>query len=508
MNAPAPVTPGTVYLVGAGPGDPGLLTLRAAECLALADVVLYDYLVNPTTLAHVTARAKRVPLGRPGTGRALTPDEITDRMVAEALRGRTVARLKGGDPSVFGRGADETAALRAAGVPFEIVPGITAALAAAAYCEIPVTQQDDASALALIAGRERNDKTESHLDYGALAAFPGTLVFYMGVGRARDWSGALIERGRSPDTPVAIVRWVSRADQTTVRCTLGTVADVIEQRGLRPPALCIVGEVVARAPAVSWFAARPLFGTRVLVPGSPVPSEKLRARLSALGAEVILSPAIRVADPPDWVPVDAALDSLATRDWLVFSSPNGVDRFFGRLFERGGDARRLGAAKIAAIGSETAERLSRFALRADLVPEEFVAESLARALVGDARGRRFLVVRGSRGRNVLADALAEAGAVVDAVLTYTSGDVEEADPDVAAALESGNIDWVTITSGSTARSLARLYGDSLKETRFASIGPIASGALRELGHEPAVEAAPHTTAALVAAVLRARHADD
>jgi len=265
---------------------------------------------------------------------------------------------------------------------------------------------------------------------------------------------------------------------------------------------------VERAPDVSWFAARPLFGTRVLVPGSPVPSEKLRARLSALGAEVILSPAIRIADPPDWTPVDTALDSLATRDWLVFSSPNGVDRFLGRLFERGGDARRLGAAKIAAIGSETAERLGRFALRADLVPEEFVAESLARALVADARAKRFLVVRGSRGRNVLADALVEAGAIVDPVVAYTSGDVEEADPDIAAALESGRIDWVTITSGGTARSLVRLYGDALKETRFASIGPIASGALRELGHEPAVEAAPHTTAALVEAMLRARHADD
>jgi len=508
MMAPAAPAPGTVYLVGAGPGDPGLLTLRAVECLARADVVLYDYLVNPATLEHVPPGAERIPLGRPGTGRQLTPGEITDRMIAEALRGRTVTRLKGGDPSVFGRGADETAALRAAGLPFEIVPGITAGLAAAAYCEIPVTQQDDASALALIAGRERNDKTESRLDYGALAAFPGTLVFYMGVGRARDWSGALMERGRSPDTPVAIVRWVSRADQTFVRCTLGTVGDVIEEEGIRPPALCIVGEVVDRAPATTWFSSRPLFGTRVLVPGSPISSEKLRARLAALGAEVILSPAIRITDPDDWAPVDAAIESLTGYDWVVFSSPNGVDRFLGRLFGRGADARRLGNAKIAAIGSETAERLERWSLRSDLVPEEFVAESLTRALVSDARERRFLVVRASRGRNVLADALAATGAAVEAVVAYSSTDVETPDPDVRAALDAGSIDWVTITSGSTARSLVRLYGDSLKGTRFASIGPIASGALRELGREPAVEAAPHTTAALVEAVLRARHADD
>jgi uroporphyrinogen III methyltransferase/synthase len=508
MSAPPPPKPGTVYLVGAGPGNPDLLTLRAVQCLAAADIVLYDYLVNPAVLDHVAAGVERVALGRPGTGRALTPDEITDRMITEALRGRTVTRLKGGDPSVFGRGADETAALRAAGIPFEIVPGITAGLAAAAYCEVPLTQQDDASALALVAGRERNDKTESHLDYGALAAFPGTLVFYMGVGRAPEWSAALIEHGRDPETPVAIVRWVSRADQTTVRCTLGSIAEVIEDHGIRPPALCIVGAVVERAPVTSWFSSRPLFGIRVLVPGSPLSSEKLHARLSALGAEVILAPTIRIAEPPDWTPVDAAIDALASYDWLVFSSPNGVDRFLGRLYERGGDARRLGNARLAAIGTGTAERLERWSLRADLVPEEFIAESLARSLVADARDRTFLVVRASRGRNVLADALTQAGGVVDPVVAYTSEDVDERDADVRAALEAGAIDWVTITSGSTARSLVRLYGDSLKETRFASIGPIASAALRELGFEPTVEAAPHTTAALVEAMLRAGNADD
>jgi uroporphyrinogen III methyltransferase / synthase len=496
----------TVYLVGAGPGDPGLVTLRAVECLQRADTVLYDYLVNPAVLEHAPPTAELRALGRPGTGRALSPRGITSQMVAEALAGRTVVRLKGGDPSVFGRGADETTALREAGIPFEIVPGVTTGLAVAAYCEIPITQQDDASAVALIAGRERDDKTESRVDYAALAAFPGTLVFYMGVGRAAEWSRALIAQGRSADTPVAIVRWCTRAEQEFVRCTLGTVVDVIASRGLKPPAIFVVGDVVDRAPDLSWFASRPLFGVRVLVPGSPATSRKLRERLSRLGADVVLQPAIRITDPPDWKPVDAALDRLADFDWVVFSSANGVDYLLRRLFDRGRDARQLGSAKLAAIGSGTADRLAEYHLHADLTPEEFVAESLARALTGDAPGRRFLLVRASRGRDVLADALAAAGASVEQIVAYGSVDVDEPSADVTDALTGGAIDWITITSGSAATALARLYGVALGRARFASIGPIASAALRALGHEPSVEAAPHTTDGLVEAMLRAQPA--
>lgn len=246
--------PATVYLVGAGPGDPGLLTLRAVECLGMADVVLYDYLVNPRVLDHAAPSAELVSLGRPHAGRTFTPREITDRMTGEALAGRTVVRLKGGDPSVFARGADETRALREAGVPFEIVPGITAGLAVGAYCEIPLTEQHDASAVALVTGRERNAKTESCLDYEGLACFPGTLVFYMGVGRAGTWSHKLMDHGKPPSTPVAIVEWVSCGDHRQVRCTLETVVETVATEGIRPPAVFVVGEVVDRAPATSWFS--------------------------------------------------------------------------------------------------------------------------------------------------------------------------------------------------------------------------------------------------------------
>jgi uroporphyrinogen III methyltransferase/synthase len=493
--------PGKVYLVGAGPGHPGLITLRGVECLRQADVVLYDYLVNPVIVEHAPLSAELVGLGHHKLGRALSPKEITARMLDEARKGRTVVRLKGGDPSVFGRGADEEEALRAAGIPYEIVPGITAGLAVAAYCEIPITHHEEASAVAMITGRERDEKGESHLGPG-LADFPGTLIYYMGVRRAAEWSEALIEQGKSPETPVAIVRWCSRAQQQTFRCTLGTVAETIEQHDVAPPAVIVVGSVVDRAPETTWFAARPLASARVLVTGSPGTAEPLRDGLTALGADVLTRPTIRVTDPPDWGPVDAALERLEEYDWLVFSSANGVDYLLRRLDERGGDVRRLGRVKLAAIGSGTAERLARYSLRADLLPKQFVAESLAQTLVTEAAGHRFLLARTNRGRQVLPEELERAGGRVDEIVVYGSVDVDEPDPSVVAALESGEIDWVTVTSSAIARSVIRLYGEALRQTRLASIGPLTSATLRELGYEPAAEASPYSTAGLIDAIVR------
>ncbi|UCG33313.1 MAG: uroporphyrinogen-III C-methyltransferase [Phycisphaerales bacterium] len=504
MTSTPSTPPATVYLVGAGPGDPGLITLRAADCLRQADLVLYDYLANPVLIDHASPSAELVCLGRPSTGRLLSQDQIIARMLDAARSGRTVVHLKGGDPSVFARGAGEIEALRAAGIPFEIVPGITAGLAVAAYCEIPITHHDGASAVALITGQERPDKAASSLDYHALAAFPGTLIFYMGVTKAANWSRALIENGRSPETPVAVVRWCTRPQQQIVRCTLGTVAEVVEKRGVRPPAVFVIGKVVDLAPALSWFVARPLFGTRVLLAGSPGMSEKLGAALTDLGADVIRQPAIRITDPPDWAPVDAALDRLDQYDWLVFSSGNGVDYLFRRLFDRGGDIRQLGHVKLAAVGPGTAERLTRYHLRADLVPEHFHAESLAQALAPEAKGRRFLLARAGRGRQVLADELDNCGAHVDQVVVYDSIDVEDPNPEVAAALSSGRIDWIMVTSSATAASLARLYGDALRSARLASISPLTSTALRDLGYEPAAEASSHTATGLIDAILNAR----
>lgn len=503
MSATEKVVPGTVYLLGAGPGNPGLITLRAVECLQRADLVLYDYLANPAALEHASTTAELVCLGHHSAGRFLAPDEIVTRMVQEARRGKTVVRLKGGDPSVFGRGVDEIEPLRHAGIPYEVVPGITAGLAVGAFCEIPITHHELASAVALITGRERRGKTESGLDYHALAVFPGTLVFYMGVTRAAQWSRALIEHGKPPDTPVAIVRWCTWSNQQLFRCTLETVSDVVTKRELRPPALFVVGDVVDRAPHVSWFADRPLSSTRVLVPGSPVTSDKLRRRLTSLGADVMVEPVVQISDPPDWGPVDATLARLEAYDWLVFSSGNGVDYFLRRLFHQGFDTRRLGHLKLATVGSATAERLSRYHLQADVAPDPFCADSLARALVGEAGGRQFLLAGTTRGPQVLAAALRTAGAQVQELVVYSSVDVESPNPSVAMALACEEINWIPITSSATARSLVRLYGEALRTARLASISPLTSAALRELGYAPAAEASPHTMDALVDEILRA-----
>ncbi len=492
---------GTVYLVGAGPGDPGSITLRAAECLGRAGVVLYDYLVNPVILAHAPPSAELVCLGHHGTGRTMPQQEINARMVDEARRGKTVVRLKGGDPSVFGRATEEIEALRKAGIPLEIVPGVTAALAAAGYAGIPITHGRQSSAVALVAGQQRPDKGDARLEYAALAGFPGTLVFYMGVTTAGQWSGAMIGRGKSPQTPAAIVRRCGWPDQQTIRCSLGTLAEVIARKKLRPPAVIVIGNVVDSAAELSWFAARPLFGTRILVTRPREGTDSLRRRLDELGAEVIPQPVIRISDPPDWGPVDTALARLDRYDWLVFSSGHGVRYLLDRLHDRGGDVRRLGRLKLAAVGPGTADQLAGYHLRADLVPQQFRAESLVEALAAEASGRRFLLPRASRGRPVLADGLAAAGGEVDQVIVYSSTDVTRPDAQVATAVAEGRIDWVTVTSSAIARSLVAMFGDDLRRTRLASISPLTSGVLRELGYPPTVEAAQYTMDGLVAAMM-------
>lgn len=492
---------GSVHLVGAGPGDPGLITVRAVQCLQEADLVLYDYLANPTLVEYAPEGAELVRLGRHDQGRSLTPDEITEVMIKAALEGRNVVRLKGGDASIFARGGDEADACRAAGIPFEIVPGITSGLATAAYAEIPLTHYEDASAVALVTGHERDDKDESHLDYKALAAFPGTLVFYMGVKFAGRWSGALMEHGKSPDTPVAVVQWCSRARQQTCKCTLGTVAQVIGEKGLRPPALFVVGKVVDHAPALSWFQERPLFGTTVLVAGSKRTSSKLRQRLAVVGAEVLTQPAIRVTPPSDWSATDSALDRMDEYDWLVFTSGNGVDGLLNRIFEKGGDLRSLGRIRLAALGKGTAERLAHYHLKADVNPEKVDPASLAQTLLEEAPGGAFLFARASGDRPVLADELEGVGVAVDQIPVYQTVDIQEPNQDVADALKAGEVGWITVTSSPTARSLVRLYGDLLKSAKIISISPLTSATLKGLGYEATVEASPHTVDGMLDAIL-------
>jgi uroporphyrinogen III methyltransferase/synthase len=353
------------------------------------------------------------------------------------------------------------------------------------------------SAAALVVSPGGYGQAGPEVDYEALAGFPGTLVFSMGVTHAARWSGALLRRGKPSETPVAIVHWRGWNDHKTVRCTLGTVAQVIAQRGLGSPAVVFVGGSVSCAPEVSWFAARPLFGQRVLVTRPRHQAGPLLERLAELGAQILVQPAIRISEPADWGPVDAELASVDRYDWLVFSSANGVRCLLDRLFERGGDLRRLASVRLAAIGPATAEELAKYRLRADLVPEEYRAEALGAVLGAEASGRTFLVARASRGRQVLAEQLTAAGGTVRQIVVYRSTDVEEPDPEVAAALAEGRIDWVTVTSSAIARSLVRLFGDALRHSKLASISPVTSGVLGELGYRPAVEATRYTMEGLV-----------
>jgi uroporphyrinogen III methyltransferase/synthase len=499
---------GKVYLVGAGPGDPGLITLRAVEILDRADAVLYDYLVNPQILRHCRPDAMLISLGKHGGGRVLSQSEINDRLIALAEIYPTVVRLKSGDPMVFARAAEELDCLANQQIAFEIVPGVTAALAAAGYAGIPVTHRDAASAVAFVTGQENADKSDSALDYSALARFPGTLVFYMGVTTSEHWSRALIAGGKPARTPVAILRHVSLPDQQRIDTTLGGVAAIVGEKHLRPPVVFLIGETAAHGPAWSWFEKRPLFGQTVLITRPRDQADDLARPLAELGAHVLFQPAIEIKPLAITDTSDRRVDTADRFDWLVFSSSNGVRHFFDRLLDPlvqpTRDLRALGKIKIAAIGPGTADELSRYHLRADIVPDEYRAESLAQSLAGGAAGKRFLLVRASRGREVLADELTRAGATVEQVVVYESTDVQGADEQITAKMAAGEITWTTVTSSAIARSLVRLFGESLRKTKLVSISPVTSATLRELGFEPATEATHYTMAGVVAAIQPAR----
>ena len=491
---------GIVYLIGAGPGDPGLLTLRGAQLLARADVVLYDGLSNVDILDHARD-AHCICVGKHGQTRIWKQDEITAEMLRHARSGATVVRLKGGDPAVFARTAEEVDALRNAGIRFEIVPGITAALAASSYAGIPITHRKFASAVALVTGHEEPDKAESALDWDALARFPGTLVIYMGVTTASTWSQALVAAGKSPDTPVAILRRCSLADQQTVHCRLGDVAEKLTPATkMRPPVIVIIGEVTSLAQSMAWFESRPLFGRGILVTRAGEQAADLANPLRELGATVFEQPAITIDDPDDWAAVDQVIETLDQFDYLVFSSVNGVNFFVRRLLNSEHDIRYLAHIKIAAVGRRTADALAKFHLHADIVPSEFNAVSLAESLAPIAQGKHFAIVRASRGPDTMEMILSKAGGIVSPIVAYSHRDVDQADDAIRDAMLRGKIDWVTVTSNAIARSTVRQFGDSLQHTKIASLSPSVSETVRQLGYDASAEAGEPTMTALVQAI--------
>ncbi|HEY8368535.1 MAG TPA: uroporphyrinogen-III C-methyltransferase [Thermodesulfobacteriota bacterium] len=501
-----------VYLVGAGPGDPGLLTLRGAECLARADVVVYDYLANPALLDRARSDAERLYVGKQGGRPSMSQDEINRILVERARAGRIVCRLKGGDPFVFGRGGEEALALEAAGVPFEVVPGVTSAVGATAYAGIPLTHRDLVSTVTFVTGHEDPDKAESAIDWAGLAR-GGTLVFFMGVKTLPDIVARLVAHGRSPETPAAVIRWGTTPEQETV---VGTLADIVERtraRGITPPALTVVGEVVRLRERIAWFERRPLFGRRILVTRAREQASVFAEGLRQAGAVPVEFPTIEIRPPDSWAELDAALDRLAGYDWVVFTSANAVRFVLLRLRDSGRDVRALGRARLCAIGPATAEALERLGLKVDVVPPEYRAEAVVAALAAaegpdGLRGRRVLVPRARDAREVVPTALAERGAEVDVVTAYRN-----VLPDRSAAagvrglLEAGRIDAVTFTSASTVRNLVEMLGREaapalLAGTVVAAIGPLTAEAAAAAGVRvdlvPEAATIPALTRALVA----------
>jgi uroporphyrinogen III methyltransferase / synthase len=491
---------GVVYLVGAGPGDPGLMTARSLKLIAAADSVYYDRLIPPGALDGARGDAELIYVGKQPGVPSVPQAEIGDRLIEAARAGRSVVRLKGGDPFVFGRGGEEGEALRAAGVEFEVVPGVTAGVAATAYAGIPVTHRDDASAVAFVTGHEDPEKAEAALDWDALGAFPGTLVFYMGVKRLGENAAALIAAGRDPGQPAAAIERGTWPGQRTVSATLGTIAATVEREGIGAPALIVIGAVAARREELAWLERRPLHGRTVVVTRARAQASGLAATLRGLGATVVELPAIRIESRTDSDEVRGAAAAIGDYDLVCLTSPNGVNLLFEALAAAGRDARALAGATVAAIGPGTARALAAHGIAADVVPERFVAEALVEALAGvEVDGKRVLVARAAEARDVLPDALRERGGEVDVVTLYET--VREA-PDGAAVEAAQDGDYVTFTSSSTVRNLTEALGDRFPAAaRIVSIGPITSGSVREAGLEVAVEADRHDVDGLLAALL-------
>jgi uroporphyrinogen III methyltransferase / synthase len=489
---------GIVYLVGAGPGDPGLMTRRSLELIASADAILYDRLIPPGALDGARRGAELRYVGKEPGAAAVTQEETNQLLVELGRAGKRVVRLKGGDPFVFGRGGEEAEALAAAGVPFEVVPGVTAGVAAPAYAGIPVTHRDAASAVAFVTGHEDPDKPETALDWDALARFPGTLVLYMGIKNLPVIAERLTAAGRDPEELVAVVERGTLPGQHTVVDTLAGIAARVEQEGVRAPAITVVGRVAGLWDTIAWLERRPLHGEVVAVTRARAQASGLAARLRELGAEVVQTPAIRIEPRPLDGELLAAVERIGDYTLVCLTSPNGVRLLFDSLAETGRDARALAGATLAAIGPGTAAELERRGVRAEVVPERFVAEALVEALESvEVEGRRVLVARAAEARSVLPDALRGRGAEVDDVALYETvaeplGDAER------AALERAT--YVTFTSSSTVRFLLESGARPPERARVVSIGPVTSATAQEHGLTVHVEAERHDVDGLVEAL--------
>ena len=523
---------GIVYLVGAGPGDIGLLTVKGMRCLQKAEVVIYDFHLNAQILNYINHNAEFIYAGKRGGHHTMTQDEINAAILERAKEGKIVCRLKGGDPFVFGRGGEEAQVLANEDIPFEVVPGVSSSIAAPAYAGIPLTHRLYSSSFAVIPGYEDTTKEESSIDWAKLATGVGTLVFLMAVKNIDLLTEKLIENGRSPDTPVAVIRWGTRPDQKTLVSTLKDIAKLVKEKDIRPPAVTVIGDVVKLRAELNWYEKKPMFGHRVLVTREHSGGFEL---LEELGAEVIQFPTIEIVPPENWDELDRAIGMIESYDWLIFTSSNGVRYFFSRLFEKGRDIRELKGLKICAIGAKTAASINKFGIRVDLVPESFNAEGLIEAFAkavssqqsavnsleeqkrGSAegiqtakpqtpkpelfKGIRFLLPRAEVAREIFPDKIRELGGAIDVPVTYRAVKPEIHGKRLKRFLKEGRITIATFTSAATFKNFREIQGEDadelLKDVAIAVIGPVTAKAVEKAGLKVQIMPAEATIEALV-----------
>jgi uroporphyrinogen III methyltransferase/synthase len=504
MSKTSEPTQGICFLVGAGPGDLGLVTLRARELIERADVIVYDALCNPAMLAWAPAGAEIIYAGKRAAQHALTQDQTNALLVEKARAGKRVVRLKGGDPFVFGRGGEEAEELVAAGLKFEVVPGISSVIAAGAYAGIPITHRDHTAQFTVFTGHEDPNKPESRLDYAQLATNPGTKVMLMGVERLGIITTELIRHGARPDLPVALVRWGTTGRQSTLTGQLDDIAKRVEEAGFKAPAVAIFGDVVKLRKTLNWFETRPLFGKRIVVTRTRKQAGALTGNLRDLGADVIEIPTIRIDPPADLREFGELVAYAHSYDWLVFTSPNGVEAFFEMFYRIYGDAREIGGVRIAAIGPATAAKVAEYRLKVDLQPKEFIAEGVIAAFQAEQSMEhiRVLIVRAEKARDVLPQELTKLGAIVDVATAYrTVPETEDVSGGIARYREEG-ADLITFTSSSTVENFMALNLPMPPTLKTASIGPITSQTMRDLGLKVDAEAAVFDIPGLIQAILR------
>ena len=494
---------GTCYLVGAGPGDLGLVTLRAKELIELADVLVYDALSSPQLLGWTKAGCEKIYVGKRAKDHSVPQDQINDIIVEKTKAGKNVVRLKGGDPMIFGRGGEEAAELAAAGVKFEIVPGISSAIAGPAYAGIPVTHRDHNTQLTIFTGHEDPTKGFSSVDYAQLAKAPGTKVFLMGVARLAEITGEFIKNGADPETPIALTRWATTGSQSTIEGTLATIAGIAERKEFTSPAVAVIGNVVKERAKINWFEKRPLFGKRIVVTRTRDQAGDLSKRLLDLGADVIELPTIRIEPPEDRLTFAEMVTHAHEYDWLVFTSPNGVERFFDAFFSSYDDARSLGNPRIAAIGNGTAQKIREYRFAVDLIPERFVAEGLIEAFKKESvENLTLLWVKAAESRDVVGEGLTALGAIVDECIAYRTVPETEDPTGARKRFEEEGADLVTFTSSSTVDHFFNLGLEWPEDCVAGSIGPVTSETLKKKGLKPAFEAPKHDIPGLVDAIVK------